>query len=46
MTAQVGGKLAQMGSRLIDSTSKKLASQFFANLNEAITGEKGEQETT
>ena len=43
VTAQVGGKLAQMGSRLIDSTSKKLASQFFANLNEAITGEKGEQ---
>ncbi|MAZ83572.1 MAG: carbon monoxide dehydrogenase [Rhizobiales bacterium] len=45
VTAQVGGKLAQMGSRLIDSTSKKLASQFFANLNEVITGEKGEQET-
>lgn len=44
VTAQVGGKLAQMGSRLIDSTSKKLASQFFANLNEVITGEKGEQE--
>jgi uncharacterized protein len=45
VTAQVGGKLAQMGSRLIDSTSKKLASQFFSNLNEAITGQKGEQET-
>ena len=44
VTAQVGGKLAQMGSRLIDSTSKKLASQFFANLNEAITGEKEEPE--
>ena len=28
--AQVGGKLAQLGSRLIDSTSKKLADQFFA----------------
>ena len=27
--AQVGGKLAQLGSRLIDSTSKKLAGQFF-----------------
>jgi carbon monoxide dehydrogenase subunit G len=26
--AQVGGKLAQLGSRLIDSTSKKLAGQF------------------
>ena len=28
--AQVGGKLAQLGSRLIDSTAKKLADQFFA----------------
>ena len=32
--AQVGGKLAQLGSRLIDSTSKKLAGQFFARFNE------------
>jgi hypothetical protein len=28
-TAQVGGKLAQIGSRLIDSTAKKMADQFF-----------------
>lgn len=27
--AKVGGKLAQLGSRLIDSTAKKLADQFF-----------------
>ena len=27
--AQIGGKLAQIGARLIDSTSKKLANQFF-----------------
>ncbi len=27
--AKVGGKLAQIGSRLIDSVSKKLAKQFF-----------------
>ena len=27
--AKVGGKLAQIGSRLIDSTAKKLARQFF-----------------
>ena len=26
--AQIGGKLAQLGSRLIDSTSKKLAGKF------------------
>ncbi|MCY6379159.1 SRPBCC family protein [Hoeflea prorocentri] len=29
--ADIGGKLAQLGSRLIDSTSKKLAGQFFTN---------------
>ena len=28
--AQVGGKIAQLGARLIDSTAKKLADQFFA----------------
>jgi carbon monoxide dehydrogenase subunit G len=27
--AKVGGKLAQLGARLIDSTAKKLAAQFF-----------------
>jgi carbon monoxide dehydrogenase subunit G len=27
--AQVGGKLAQIGSRLIDGTARKLADQFF-----------------
>lgn len=30
--ADVGGKIAQLGSRLIDSTTRKLAAQFFANL--------------
>jgi len=29
VNAQVGGKLAQIGSRLIDSTSKKMAGEFF-----------------
>lgn len=28
--AQVGGKLAQLGSRLIDSSAKKMADDFFA----------------
>ncbi len=28
--AQIGGKLAQLGGRLINSTSKKLAGEFFA----------------
>jgi uncharacterized protein len=30
--AQIGGKLAQLGSRLIESTAKKLAGSFFENL--------------
>jgi carbon monoxide dehydrogenase subunit G len=35
--AQVGGKLAQLGARLIDGTAKKMASQFFENFTEAVT---------
>lgn len=34
--AQVGGKLAQIGSRLIDSTAKKMANQFFANFSNKL----------
>ena len=36
--AKVGGKLAQIGSRLIDSTAKKLARQFFDSLAEKLGG--------
>lgn len=36
--AEVGGKIAQLGSRLIDSTAKKLAQQFFANFGAAVSG--------
>lgn len=34
--ADIGGKLAQLGSRLIQSTAKKLAAQFFANFQEVV----------
>jgi uncharacterized protein len=34
--AQVGGKLAQLGSRLIDATAKKLTAEFFAKFGEAV----------
>lgn len=34
VTADVGGKIAQLGSRLIASTSKKLADQFFGKFAE------------
>ena len=42
--AKVGGKLAQIGSRLIDSTAKKLAKQFFDKLAEKLGG--GEEAET
>ncbi len=32
----IGGKLAQVGGRLIEGTSKKLAKKFFANFEEAL----------
>ncbi|MDR6632124.1 carbon monoxide dehydrogenase subunit G [Phyllobacterium sp. 1468] len=38
VNADVGGKIAQLGSRLIASTSKKLATQFFENFNAAVSG--------
>jgi uncharacterized protein len=34
--AQIGGKLAQLGSRLIDATAKKLAGDFFEKFGEAV----------
>jgi carbon monoxide dehydrogenase subunit G len=35
--ASVGGKMAQIGSRLIDSTAKKLAGEFFNSFNEIVS---------
>ena len=37
VNAQIGGKLAALGSRLIESTSKKLAAKFFENFQTYIT---------
>jgi carbon monoxide dehydrogenase subunit G len=34
--AQIGGKLAQLGGRLIDSTAKKLAGEFFEKFGEVV----------
>ena len=36
--AQIGGKLAQLGQRLIDSTARKLAGEFFAAFGAAVGG--------
>jgi len=37
VNASVGGKLAQIGGRLIDSTSKKLAGEFFKSFEELVS---------
>jgi len=34
--AKVGGKLAQLGSRIIDGFAKKMADQFFENFQNAV----------
>jgi carbon monoxide dehydrogenase subunit G len=34
--AQVGGKIAQLGSRIIDGVAKKMADQFFTNFAAAV----------
>jgi carbon monoxide dehydrogenase subunit G len=36
--AQIGGKLAQLGQRLIDSTANKLAGEFFSAFGAAVAG--------
>jgi len=39
--AQVGGKLAQIGSRLVDGAAAKLADDFFARFTEAVAVKVG-----
>ena len=36
--AQIGGKLAQLGQRLVNGAAKKLADQFFTNFTKAVGG--------
>ncbi|WP_394156108.1 CoxG family protein [Loktanella salsilacus] len=38
--AEIGGKLAQLGSRLIQSTAKKLAAKFFQSFAEVLEAEQ------
>jgi len=45
VSASVGGKLAQLGGRLIDNAAKKLAAEFFKNFQDAVGGsDSGEAE--
>ncbi len=39
--AQVGGKLAQIGSRLVDATAKKMAGEFFSRFSDAMAAAEG-----
>ena len=43
VTANVGGKLAQLGARLIDGTAKKLADEFFNNFIAIVSAEEGSE---
>jgi hypothetical protein len=38
--AQIGGRLAQIGSRLVDATAAKMAAQFFERLTQVIAEPK------
>ena len=38
VNAQVGGKLAQIGSRLTDATAKKMADDFFSGMARVVAG--------
>jgi carbon monoxide dehydrogenase subunit G len=42
VNAKVGGKLAQIGSRLIDSTARKMADEFFGKFAELVAAPAAE----
>ena len=44
--AEVGGKLAQLGGRLITSTAKKLSKMFFEKFEKLMSGEVELEETS
>ena len=44
--ANVGGKLAQLGGRLIDGTARKMADEFFGNFIEIVAGETQDPDET
>jgi hypothetical protein len=40
VSATVGGKLAQLGGRLIDNSARSLAGEFFRNFSKAVSGKE------
>ena len=45
VNASVGGKLAQIGQRLIDTAANKLADQFFGKFNDILSQDDSPQST-
>ena len=43
--ANVGGKIAQVGSRLIDMTAKKMADIFFGKFSELVSSDQEDKKT-
>ena len=43
--ANVGGKVAQVGSRLIDMTAKKMADIFFGKFSELVSSDQDDKKT-
>src|SRR4051812_17277382 len=44
--ASVGGKLAQIGSRLVDAAAKKVADDFFRTFNAKVGAAQGDEDAT
>jgi carbon monoxide dehydrogenase subunit G len=42
--ARVGGKLARLGSRIVDGFAKKMADQFFARFEQVLEGPNAEDD--
>jgi carbon monoxide dehydrogenase subunit G len=42
--ANVGGKIAQLGSRLIEGFAKKMADEFFTRFQDAVEGPEAAEE--
>ncbi|MCX8505841.1 MAG: carbon monoxide dehydrogenase subunit G [Alphaproteobacteria bacterium] len=45
ITAQIGGKLAQLGARLVEGTARSLAGDFFEKFNDLIAANAPESKT-
>ena len=46
MKANVGGKLAQIGSRLVDAAARKVASDFFKSFNQKVAAQHVDEDAT